>query len=52
MLREILINIEGLNTIDAFAMLNSDSDVTEMARRMASCCSPVGAGRIILVETI
>ena len=45
--RATFINLEGLNSIDAFAMLNGDSDVTEMAKRMASRGS-VAAGRVIL----
>ena len=45
--RQVFINLEGLDTIDAFANLNGDSDVTEMAKRMASRGS-VAAGRVIL----
>jgi hypothetical protein len=45
--RQVFIDIEGLDTIDAFATLNGDSDVTEMAKRMASRSS-VAAGRVIL----
>jgi hypothetical protein len=43
---QIFIDIEGLDTIDAFANLNGDSDVTEMAKRMASRTAAVG--RVIL----
>ena len=45
--RATFINIEGLDSIDAFAMLNGDSDVTEMAKRMASRSGPT-TGRVIL----
>ena len=38
--------MEGLNSIDAFATLNVDSDVTEMAKRMAA--RTANAGRVIL----
>ncbi|KAI2506573.1 hypothetical protein MHU86_7888 [Fragilaria crotonensis] len=42
------IEIDGLDTIaDAFATLNGDNDVTEMAKRMASRSS-VATGRVIL----
>jgi hypothetical protein len=44
--RQVFIDIEGLDTIDAFATLNGDSDVTEMAKRMASRTAAVG--RVIL----
>ena len=41
------IEIEGLNSLSAFArQLNVDSDVTEMAKPMAS--RPIAAGRVIL----
>ena len=39
---QVFIDIEGLDTIDAFATLNGDSDVTEMAKRMASRTAAVG----------
>jgi hypothetical protein len=39
------INIEGLDSLTAFAQLNGDSDVTEMAKCMAS--RPNTAGRVI-----
>jgi hypothetical protein len=45
--RQNFITIEGLDTIDAFATLSGDSDVTEMAKRMASRSS-VAAGKVIL----
>ena len=44
--RQIFIDVEGLDTIDAFANLNGDNDVTEMAKRMASRTAAVG--RVIL----
>jgi len=44
--RQIFIDIEGLDSIDTFANLNGDSDVTEMAKRMASRTAAVG--RVIL----
>ena len=44
--RNIFIDIEGLDSIDAFASLSGDSDVTEMAKRMASRTPAVG--RVIL----
>jgi hypothetical protein len=44
--RQIFIDFEGLDTIDAFANLNGDSDVTEMAKRIASQTAAVG--RVIL----
>ncbi len=34
--RQIFIDVEGLDTIDAFANLNGNSNVTEMAKQMAS----------------
>ncbi|KAI2509297.1 hypothetical protein MHU86_5185 [Fragilaria crotonensis] len=34
--RETFINIEGLDSMEAFASMNGDSDVSEMAKRMAS----------------
>lgn len=45
--RRTFIEIEGLATIDAFATLNGDNDVTEMAMHMASRSS-VATGRVIL----
>jgi hypothetical protein len=45
--RSIFINIEGLDSMEAFASMNGDGDVTEMAKRMASRQS-VAAGRLIL----
>jgi hypothetical protein len=44
--RDTFIDVEGLDTLDAFATLNGDSDVTEMAKRMASRTAAVG--RVIL----
>jgi hypothetical protein len=44
--RDTFINVEGLDTLDAFATLNGDSDVTEMAKHMASRSAT--AGRVIL----
>ena len=44
--RQTFIDVEGLNSIDAFATLNGDSDVTEMAKRMAA--RTANAGRVIL----
>ena len=44
--RDIFINIEDIDSIDAFASLSGDSDVTEMAKRMASRTAL--AGRLIL----
>ena len=40
------INVEGLHSRTAFAQLNGDADITEMAKRMA--WSPSTAGRVIL----
>jgi hypothetical protein len=34
--RATLINIEGLDSVEDFASMNGDSDVTEMAKRMAT----------------
>jgi hypothetical protein len=44
--RDVFIEVEGLNTIEAFGALSGDADVTEMAKRMASCTANVG--RVIL----
>ena len=44
--RTTFINVEGLDSISAFTQLNGDTDVTEMAKRMAS--RPSAAGRVIL----
>lgn len=44
--RETFINIEGLDSMEAFASMNGDSDVSEMAKRMAS--RPSATGRVIL----
>jgi hypothetical protein len=45
--RETFINIEGLDSVEAFASMNGDSDVTDMAKRMASRPN-AAAGRLIL----
>ena len=34
--RMTFINVEGLDSLSAFAQLNGDADVTEMAKQMAS----------------
>ena len=34
--RDVFMEIEGLDSIAAFAAMNGDTDVTEMAKRMAS----------------
>ena len=48
--RATLINIEGLDCVEAFASMNSDFDITEMVKRMAS--RPIAAARrLILVTT-
>ena len=44
--RKVFIEIEGIDSLEAFGMLNGDSDVNEMAKRMAS--RNVNAGRVIL----
>ena len=44
--RKVFIEIEGIDSLEAFGMLNGDSDVNEMAKRMASW--NVNAGRVIL----
>ena len=44
--RDVFIEVEGLNTIEAFGALSGDADVTEMAKRMASRTANVG--RVIL----
>jgi hypothetical protein len=44
--RMMFIELEGLDSLSAFAQLNGDSDVTEMAKRMAS--RPIATGRVIL----
>jgi hypothetical protein len=40
-------NIEGLDSVEAFASMNGNPDVTEMAKRMASR-PDAAAGRLIL----
>jgi hypothetical protein len=44
--RDVFIVIEGLDTMESFALLSGDTDVTEMAKRMAS--RSVNGGRVIL----
>ena len=44
--RNVFIQVEGIDSIEAFGALSGDSDVTEMAKRMAS--RTVNAGRVIL----
>ena len=46
----VFINIEGLDTIDKFARLNGDNDVSEMAKRMMAC--PSAATHKVLFGTI
>ena len=43
--RMIFIYIDGLDSLAAFTMMSSDTDVAEMAKRMAS--RPTAAGRVI-----
>ncbi|KAI2498698.1 hypothetical protein MHU86_15765 [Fragilaria crotonensis] len=45
--RLTFINIEGLSDIEAFGAMSGDTDVTEMAKRMASRSS-AATGRVIL----
>jgi hypothetical protein len=45
--RMTFLNVEGLDLIAAFASMSGDSDVTEMAKRMASRPNKA-AGRVIL----
>ncbi|KAI2498916.1 hypothetical protein MHU86_15544 [Fragilaria crotonensis] len=45
--RNIFINTEGLDSIEAFGAMNGDSDVSEMAKRMAARSS-TAAGRVVL----
>ena len=45
--RATLKNIEGLDSVEAFASMNGDSDVTEMAKRIATRPN-AAAGRFIL----
>jgi hypothetical protein len=40
------ISVEGLDLLSAFTQLNGDSDITEMAKRMAAW--PSATGRMIL----
>ena len=45
--RDVFIFTEGLDSMEAFALLSGDGNVTEMAKRMSSRL--VNAGRVILV---
>ena len=45
--RSTFINIEGLSDIEAFGAMSGDTDVTEMAKRMAARSS-AATGRVIL----
>jgi hypothetical protein len=45
--RATLTNIEGLDSMEIFASMNGDSDVTEMAKWMSSRPN-AAAGRVIL----
>jgi hypothetical protein len=45
-MRATFIDIEGLDSLTAFAQLNGDADISEMAKRMAS--RSIAAGRVIL----
>ena len=47
--RNVFIDVEGLDTLEAFGDLNGDGDVTEMAKRMAS--RQQANGRVILGTT-
>ena len=44
--RTTLINLKGLDSLSAFTQLNGDTDVTEIAKRMA--CRPSTVRRVIL----
>ena len=44
--RNVFIETEGLDSMEAFALLSGDADVTEMAKRMSS--RTVATGRVIL----
>ena len=46
---QVFINIQqGLDTINSFANLNGNSNVTEMAKCMASCTATNGGGVLSL----
>ena len=45
--RDVFMEIEGLDSIAAFAAMSGDTDVTEMAKPMASRPN-AAAGRVIL----
>ena len=45
--RDVFMEIEGLDSIAAFAAMSGDTDVTKMAKRMASRPN-AAAGRVIL----
>jgi hypothetical protein len=47
--RATFINIEGLDCVEAFASMNSDFDITEMVKRMAS--RPIAAARRLILVT-
>ena len=49
--RMTFINVEGLDSIAAFAMMSGDNDVTEMAKRMAAS-RPTAAGRVLILGTM
>jgi hypothetical protein len=40
--RQMFTHVEDLNTINVFATLNGDFDVSAMAKRMASCMAAAG----------
>ena len=44
--RMTFMNVEGIDSLAAFAMMSGDNDVTEMAKRMAT--RSTAAGRVIL----
>ena len=44
--RKVFIEVEGIDNLEALGTLNGDTDVTEMAKRMAS--RPANAGKVIL----
>jgi hypothetical protein len=46
----LIMNREGFNQLDDFGVLETDTDVTEMAKRMASCTQ--AEGRMLLGTVI
>ena len=44
--RKVFIDVEGIDNLEALGTLNGDTDVTEMAKRMAS--RSANAGKVIL----